>query len=259
MRPFDGQADSAFVTRRARLWRKAGGQTGHPARRWSAQSGWQHDDVDLAVAGSFPASDPPAWTATGAGAPQSKARDAGRVKTRTVREAEAAPPREVSATRQPSPARASDASSDAALPTRTGIARIYRPARSASQAGRAGAKTWVLEFAPRFAPELDALMGWTSGCDTLRQVRLKFPDKARAVAFAEQQGWPYTVIDPPKRKRPTQRYADNFLLPPAGRRPRDPGSLKPATGFNGSAAAPRQGAMSLRTLFPCECQEENKT
>ncbi|WP_084462750.1 ETC complex I subunit [Oceanibaculum pacificum] len=95
--------------------------------------------------------------------------------------------------------------------------RIYRPARSVMQAGRARTKKWVLEFEPRYATEIEPLMGWTSSRDTLQQVKLTFPSKERAVAFAERQGWPYTVIEPHEPKIRPKSYADNFRWqhPPA--------------------------------------------
>jgi hypothetical protein len=95
--------------------------------------------------------------------------------------------------------------------------RIYCPARSVMQAGRARTKKWVLEFEPRYATEIEPLMGWTSSRDTLQQVKLTFPSKERAVAFAERQGWPYTVIEPHEPKIRPKSYADNFRWqhPPA--------------------------------------------
>ena len=41
-------------------------------------------------------------------------------------------------------------------------ARIYQPAKTAMQSGTAKTTTWVLEFAPASAREVDPLMGWTS-------------------------------------------------------------------------------------------------
>lgn len=92
--------------------------------------------------------------------------------------------------------------------------RIYRPARSVMQAGRARTKKWVFEFEPRYATEIEPLMGWTSSRDTLQQVKLTFPSKERAVAFAERQGWPYTVIEPHEPKMRPKSYADNFRWKP---------------------------------------------
>src|SRR3546814_10340355 len=78
------------------------------------------------------------------------------------------------------------------------------------QAGQARTKKWVLEFEPRWATEIEPLMGWTSSRDTLQQVKLTFPSKERAVAFAERRGWPYTVIEPHEPRNRPKSYADNF-------------------------------------------------
>ncbi|WP_114389667.1 NADH dehydrogenase ubiquinone Fe-S protein 4 [Notoacmeibacter marinus] len=92
----------------------------------------------------------------------------------------------------------------------TPTARIFKPCRSVMQAGRANTRHWVLEFTPRSAPFIEPLMGWTGSRDTLRQVRLTFPTKESAVAFAERHGLPYSVHAPPEERLQLQSYADNF-------------------------------------------------
>ncbi|WP_340107740.1 ETC complex I subunit [Pikeienuella sp. HZG-20] len=79
------------------------------------------------------------------------------------------------------------------------LARIYQPARNAMQAGKARTD-WVLEFDPAEAKRIDPLMGWTGSGDMRRQVRMKFPTKEAAVAYAEGRGLPYQVENP-KRGR----------------------------------------------------------
>ena len=104
-----------------------------------------------------------------------------------------------------------------ASPAQIPAVRIYRPARSVMQAGRARTKKWVLEFEPRWATGIEPLMGWTSSRDTLQQVKLIFPNKERAVAFAERRGWPYTVIEPHEPRIRPKSYADKcrWQYPPA--------------------------------------------
>ncbi len=71
---------------------------------------------------------------------------------------------------------------------------IYRPARSVlTSAPRP--KYWFLEFQGARRPWTEPLMGWTASDDTLRQVRMKFPDRESAVAFAEKQDWRYVVME----------------------------------------------------------------
>lgn len=97
------------------------------------------------------------------------------------------------------------------LPAQEATARIYQAAPSATQSGRATARRWLLEFEPAASPWIEPLMGWTGSTDPMRQIRLTFPDRDSAVAFAERQGWRYTLVEPrrPAALRP-RRYADNF-------------------------------------------------
>jgi hypothetical protein len=89
--------------------------------------------------------------------------------------------------------------------------RIFRPAKTAMQSGRAKTKQWMLEFAPGAREEPDPLMGWAGSPDTRNQVRMLFDTKDEAIAFAERAGYGYTVTDdaPPRRLKP-KSYSDNF-------------------------------------------------
>ena len=89
-------------------------------------------------------------------------------------------------------------------------ARIFKPAKTAMQSGRAGTLKWVLEFAPSSRREADPLMGWTSSDDTRRQLRLTFDTREEAVAYAEREGIPYLVEEPQARRVQPKAYADNF-------------------------------------------------
>ena len=90
-------------------------------------------------------------------------------------------------------------------------ARIYRPARTAMQSGRAKTKEWVLEFAPADREEPDPLMGWVGSHDTRNQIHLFFVTKEEAIAFAEREGYSYTVTDDRPAKPPKPKsYSDNF-------------------------------------------------
>jgi len=91
-------------------------------------------------------------------------------------------------------------------------ARIYRPAKTAMQSGTAKTHDWVLEYAPATAREVDPLMGWTSSDDTQAQVRLRFPTKEAALAYAEHKGIVAEVFEPNPRQpilRP-MGYGENF-------------------------------------------------
>ena len=91
-------------------------------------------------------------------------------------------------------------------------ARIYQPARNAMQSGQAKTKDWVLEFSPDAARSIDPLMGWTSATDMQQQIRMRFADKAAAIAYAEAEGLAYMVTESHKRQTVVRQggYAENF-------------------------------------------------
>ena len=90
------------------------------------------------------------------------------------------------------------------------LARIFKPARTAMQAGNAASGSWLLEYEPETAPAADPLMGYTSSADMRRQVRLTFATRDEAVAYAERNGIPYRVFEPHEPAEKSLSYADNF-------------------------------------------------
>lgn len=92
------------------------------------------------------------------------------------------------------------------------LAKIYQPARSAMQSGTARTREWVLEFVPADARWIDPLMGWTGSGDMNSQVRLNFPTKDEAVAYAERHGIPFEIFEPKTRQHILRQngYGDNF-------------------------------------------------
>lgn len=90
------------------------------------------------------------------------------------------------------------------------VARIYKPAKTAMQSGRANARQWVLEFEPEEPRRRDPLMGWTSTGDMRQQVRLRFATKEDAVAYAERKGISFRVFEPRKARVAPKSYSDNF-------------------------------------------------
>lgn len=90
-------------------------------------------------------------------------------------------------------------------------ARIFLPPRTATQSGRALTRQWVLEYMPVAPQRADPLTGWIGGEDTLRQVRLTFPSRDAAVAYAEKNGIAFEVepVAPGPGLKP-KAYADNF-------------------------------------------------
>ena len=89
-------------------------------------------------------------------------------------------------------------------------ARIYQPAKTAMQSGRAKTHRWVLEYEPVTPRRPEPLMGWISSGDTLNQIRLRFETEEEAVAFAKRKGLDYAVERPQERHVTPRNYADNF-------------------------------------------------
>jgi len=89
------------------------------------------------------------------------------------------------------------------------LARIYRPAKTAMQSGRAKSQEWLLEYeSGAIAPE--SLMGWQSTADTSGQVRMTFDTREEAIDFARRNAIPHQVIEPREPRRVIRSYSDNF-------------------------------------------------
>ncbi len=89
-------------------------------------------------------------------------------------------------------------------------ARIFKPAKTAMQSGRAKTKEWILEFEPKVAKRADPLMGWAGSTDTNGQVTLYFATKEEAVAYANRHGIPFAIAAPQGQVQGPKAYADNF-------------------------------------------------
>ncbi|APH71813.1 ETC complex I subunit [Aquibium oceanicum] len=89
-------------------------------------------------------------------------------------------------------------------------ARIYSPARTAMQSGKAKTGRWVLEFDPEQPRKIDPLMGYTTSGDMKSQIRLVFDTREEAVAYAKKQGLAFRVQEPKEIKRRQISYSDNF-------------------------------------------------
>ncbi|KAJ3393058.1 hypothetical protein HDU92_008002 [Lobulomyces angularis] len=91
--------------------------------------------------------------------------------------------------------------------------RIYQPAKTAMQSGRAGTKFWKLDFDVEDKWE-NPLMGWTSSSDANQALQLKFRTKEEAMLFAERNGYTYWVDEPKVGHFRKKVYADNYLYVP---------------------------------------------
>ncbi|MEZ2130622.1 MULTISPECIES: ETC complex I subunit [unclassified Sinorhizobium] len=89
-------------------------------------------------------------------------------------------------------------------------AKIYRPAKTAMQSGKAKTHLWVLEFDQEIPRKIDPIMGYTSSADTRQQVKLTFETQEQAEAYAQRNGIEYRVIAPKEPIRQNVSYSDNF-------------------------------------------------
>ena len=89
-------------------------------------------------------------------------------------------------------------------------AKIYKPTKTAMQAGNRNTKNWLLEF-DTLNTGIDPLMGWVTSKDTMSEVRLEFSTKEQAINYAKKNNINYYIIEPQKRKIIKKSYADNFL------------------------------------------------
>ena len=88
--------------------------------------------------------------------------------------------------------------------------KIYKPAKTAMQSGRAKTGGWVLEYETETPRKPESLMGWTASGDTLNQVRLNFACAEEAAHYAQKKGWNYTLMPVQDRKVKPRNYGDNF-------------------------------------------------
>jgi hypothetical protein len=89
-------------------------------------------------------------------------------------------------------------------------ARIYRPAKTATQSGAAKSRRWLLEYEPEQPREIEPLMGWTSSGDMKAQIKLWFATKEEALDYAARQGLEARVEEPGVASRKVLSYSDNF-------------------------------------------------
>ncbi|WP_099866485.1 ETC complex I subunit [Pararhizobium haloflavum] len=89
-------------------------------------------------------------------------------------------------------------------------AKIYRPAKTAMQSGKARTQDWLLEYDPEIPRAIDPMMGYTSSRDMKQQIRMSFDTREAAIAYAERHGIAYRLVEPKEPKRVRVAYSDNF-------------------------------------------------
>lgn len=88
--------------------------------------------------------------------------------------------------------------------------KIFQPAKTAMQSGRAKTKGWRMEFDEQVPKFVDPLMGWVGQKDTTQQLKLLFETKEEALAYAEKKGYAVRIVEPHARVIAPKSYADNF-------------------------------------------------
>uniref|UniRef100_A0A0N4ZFV3 NADH dehydrogenase [ubiquinone] iron-sulfur protein 4, mitochondrial n=1 Tax=Parastrongyloides trichosuri TaxID=131310 RepID=A0A0N4ZFV3_PARTI len=90
-------------------------------------------------------------------------------------------------------------------------ARIFKPAREATQSAWGNTKVWKIELDNRERWE-NPLMGWSGTADPLSNIsmNLDFATKEDAIAFCEKNRWNFEVETPQERKIIPKNYGQNF-------------------------------------------------
>ncbi|HEU5047803.1 MAG TPA: ETC complex I subunit [Rickettsiales bacterium] len=90
-------------------------------------------------------------------------------------------------------------------------ARIYQPSRNAMQSGEARTHKWRLDFLPDAPLFVEPLMGWTGMTDTVQEVKLFFPTKEEAIAYAQKNNIEFEVVEKKNEKTiKPKSYSANF-------------------------------------------------
>ncbi len=92
----------------------------------------------------------------------------------------------------------------------TPVAKIYQPAKTAMQSGRAKTRRWLLQYKAPAPTTPDGLMGWNTMSDTRAQINLAFDSKEAAIAYANAKNIPFEVQEPQKPAVAPKAYAENF-------------------------------------------------
>jgi len=93
--------------------------------------------------------------------------------------------------------------------------RIFKPSNSTMQSAPINDEKWRIEVATTSGKKPEPLMGWTSSKDTLSQIEMGFDSKEAAIAFAEKEGWQYSVANARQKRVKPRNYMDNFRYIPA--------------------------------------------
>ncbi|KAF8364371.1 hypothetical protein PRIPAC_91294 [Pristionchus pacificus] len=90
-------------------------------------------------------------------------------------------------------------------------ARIFKPAREATQQGWNNTRGWRIELDNRGRWE-NALIGWASSGDPLSNVsmHMKFGTKEDAISFCQKNNWNFEVEEPKERSIKPKSYGSIY-------------------------------------------------
>ncbi len=90
--------------------------------------------------------------------------------------------------------------------------RIFKPAKSAMQSGKAGNKKWCVKpIEEKNLRHVNELMHWVSVDSTMSELNFEFASKEEAIDFAKKSGFEFVVEEPHAPKLQKKAYADNFM------------------------------------------------
>ena len=88
-------------------------------------------------------------------------------------------------------------------------AKIYRPAKTAMQSGKAKTHLWVLEFDQENARTIDPIMGYKlARYASATQADIR--DRGAGDGLCQRKGIEYRVVEPKEPTRKNVSYTDNF-------------------------------------------------
>eukprot|EP00455_Lapot_gusevi_P052958 TRINITY_DN815_c0_g1_i3.p1 TRINITY_DN815_c0_g1~~TRINITY_DN815_c0_g1_i3.p1 ORF type:complete len:145 (+),score=62.20 TRINITY_DN815_c0_g1_i3:94-528(+) len=87
---------------------------------------------------------------------------------------------------------------------------IYQRCKNAMQSGTGPTEYWLLEFAWNSPRWYNPLMGYHGCADAVGQLRMNFATKEAAVAFAQKQGYRYTVQETAPKKQFVKQFETKF-------------------------------------------------
>ena len=91
------------------------------------------------------------------------------------------------------------------------VAKIYLPAKTATQSGYGNTKLWVLEIESNELDYKSQLMGWNGSKNTAKQIKIKFDSCEEAKKYAIKNNLKYRIIPHHERSIRKKNYSVNFI------------------------------------------------